>query len=157
MNTLLIVVGKTDAKFVQVGIEEYVSRLKHYIPFDIKVLPDVKNVKNLSAEQQKVAEGRLILSQIENSDLVVLLDEGGRMFTSREFAAHFVKIASSGVKRLVFIIGGPYGFSPEVYAKANSKISLSPMTFSHQMVRMIFVEQLYRAQTIIKGEPYHHD
>lgn len=157
MNTLLIVVGKTDAKFVQVGIEDYVSRLKHYIPFDIKALPDVKNVKNLSAEQQKAAEGKLILAQIESSDLVVLLDEGGRLLTSREFASHFVKIASSGVKRLVFIIGGPYGFSPEVYAKANSKISLSPMTFSHQMVRMIFVEQLYRAQTIIKGEPYHHD
>lgn len=157
MNTLLIVVGKTDAKYVQEGIAEYVSRLKHYIPFEIKVLPDVKNVKSLSAEQQKLAEGKLILSQVESSDLLILLDEGGRMFSSREFAAHFVKIAASGVKRLVFVIGGPYGFSPDVYAKANSKISLSPMTFSHQMVRMIFVEQLYRAQTIIKGEPYHHD
>lgn len=157
MNTLLIVVGKTDAKHIQTGIDEYVSRLKHYIPFDIKVIPDVKNVKNLSVEQQKVAEGKLILAQLEPSDLVLLLDEGGKMFTSREFANHFVKISASGVKRLVFIIGGPYGFSQEVYAKANSKISLSPMTFSHQMVRMIFVEQLYRAQTIIKGEPYHHD
>lgn len=157
MNTLLIVVGKTDAKHIQTGIDEYVSRLKHYIPFDIKVIPDVKNVKNLSVEQQKVAEGKLILAQLEPSDLVLLLDEGGKMFTSREFANYFVKISASGVKRLVFIIGGPYGFSQEVYAKANSKISLSPMTFSHQMVRMIFVEQLYRAQTIIKGEPYHHD
>lgn len=157
MNTTLIVVGKTDAKYIQTGIDEYVSRLKHYIPFDIKVLPDVKNVKSLSTEQQKVAEGKLILAQLEPSDLVLLLDEGGKMFSSREFAAHFVKIASSGVKRLVFVIGGPYGFSDDVYAKANSKISLSPMTFSHQMVRMIFVEQLYRAQTIIKGEPYHHD
>lgn len=157
MNTLLLVVGKTDAKYVQTGIDDYVSRLKHYIPFDIKVIPDIKNVKNLSAEQQKTAEGKLILAQLEPSDLVILMDEGGKMFTSREFATHFVKITNSGVKRVVFIIGGPYGFSQEVYVKANSKISLSPMTFSHQMVRLIFVEQLYRAQTIIKGEPYHHD
>ena len=157
MNTILLVVGKTDASFVQAGIAEYVSRLKHYILFDLKVLPDVKNTKSLSVEQQKSVEGRSILSQLEASDFVVLLDEGGKMFSSREFANYFVKVAASGAKRLVFIIGGPYGFSDDVYARANAKVSLSLMTFSHQMVRMIFVEQLYRAQTIIRGEPYHHD
>ncbi len=157
MNTILLAIGKTDAPYIQTGISEYVSRLKHYIPFELKALPDVKNVKNMTTEQQKVAEGKLILSQVEASDLLILLDEGGKMFTSREFANFFVKTTSSGVKRAVFVIGGPYGFSSEVYARANTKVSLSPMTFSHQMVRLIFVEQLYRAQTIIKGEPYHHD
>ena len=157
MNTLLLAIGKTDAPYIQTGIAEYVSRLKHYIPFELKALPDVKNVKNMTTDQQKVAEGKLILSQVEASDLLILLDEGGKMFTSREFANFFVKTTSSGVKRTIFVIGGPYGFSSEVYARANSKVSLSPMTFSHQMVRLIFVEQLYRAQTIIKGEPYHHD
>lgn len=157
MNTLLLVVGKTDASYVQTGINEYVARLKHYIPFDIKVIPDVKNVKNLTEEQQKTAEGKLILSNVETSDLLILLDEGGKMFTSREFASYYMKTTCTGVKRAIFVIGGPYGFSPEVYVRANAKVSLSPMTFSHQMVRLIFVEQLYRAQTIIKGEPYHHD
>lgn len=111
----------------------------------------------MSQEQQKRLEGQAILAEINTSDTVVLLDEGGKMYSSRNFADFFTRIAVSGTKRLVFVIGGPYGFSPEVYARANNKISLSPMTFSHQMVRLIFAEQLYRAHTIIKGEPYHHD
>lgn len=157
MKTVLLAIGKTDSPYIQTGIADYVSRLSHYIPFDFQILPDVKNVKNMTEEQQKVAEGKLILQQVDNSDLLILLDEGGKMFTSREFARYFVKTTLSGVRRAVFVIGGPYGFSQDVYARANAKVSLSPMTFSHQMVRLIFIEQLYRAQTIIKGEPYHHD
>lgn len=157
MKTVLLTIGKTDAAYLQTGIADYVARLAHYVPFELAQLPDVKNVKSMTEEQQKAAEGKLILAQVEAGDLLVLLDEGGRQFTSRQFAQYFVKVTMSGVKRLVFVIGGPYGFSPDVYARANAKISLSPMTFSHQMVRLIFVEQLYRAQTIIKGEPYHHD
>ncbi len=157
MKTVLLAIGKTDSAYIQTGITDYVGRLSHYIPFDFLTLPDVKNVKNMTEEQQKVAEGKLILQQVENSDLLILLDEGGKMFTSREFAQYFVKTTLSGVRRAIFVIGGPYGFSQEVYSRANAKVSLSPMTFSHQMVRLIFIEQLYRAQTIIKGEPYHHD
>lgn len=157
MKTILLTIGKTDAAYLQTGIKDYVSRLCHYVPFEMNMLPDVKNVKNMSEEQQKQAEGKLILQNVEPSDQLILLDEGGKQFTSREFANYFVKMSASGAKRLIFVIGGPYGFSSEVYARANGKVSLSPMTFSHQMVRLIFVEQLYRAQTIIKGEPYHHD
>lgn len=157
MKTTLLIIGKTDAAYLQTGIGDYVGRLGHYIPFEMVSLPDVKNVKNLTEEQQKVAEGKLLLQNLEVSDQVILLDEGGKQYSSREFAQFMVKMTNSGAKRLVFIIGGPYGFSAEVYKRANGKLSLSPMTFSHQMVRLIFVEQLYRAQTIIKGEPYHHD
>lgn len=157
MKTVLLCIGKTDSPYLQTGIADYASRLPHYIPFEMTVIPDVKNSRGMSEEQQKTAEGKQILAQVETSDTLVLLDEGGRQFTSRQFAQFFTKAALSGARRLVFVIGGPYGFSADVYARANQRVSLSPMTFSHQMVRLIFVEQLYRAQTIIKGEPYHHD
>ena len=157
MKVTLIVVGKTDAEYLRTGIDEYTKRLKHYLPMEVVVLPDVKNAKSLSEEQQKKAEGQMILSQVATSDHVCLLDENGQEFTSRQFAETFERLSASGAMRVVFVIGGPYGFSEEVYGRANSKISLSRMTYSHQMVRLIFVEQLYRAQTIVRGEPYHHD
>ena len=149
MKILLLVIGKTDEDYLITGIKKYVGRIGHYASFEMKEIPDPRNRKTLSEEQQKTAESFLILSQLQPSDHVVLLDENGKQFTSVQFA-------ESLVKRLVFIIGGPYGFSKEVYDRANAKLSLSPMTFSHQMVRLIFVEQLYRAFTILKGEPYHH-
>ncbi len=156
MKTTLVAIGKTDDSYIRTGIDKYVNRLRHYISFDVQVLPDVKN-KNLSAEQQKLAEAKLLLPFFAPSDIVVLLDEGGQEFTSRAFADFFTKQTLSGRRNLFFVIGGPYGFASDVYQRANAKISLSRMTFSHQMVRLIFLEQLYRAQTIIKGEPYHHD
>ena len=156
MKTELIVVGKTDNPHFIAGIEVYVRRICHYIPFNITVIPELKNNKNRGEEQQKVQEGQLILKKIEAADTVVLLDEHGKEFRSVELAAWMEKKQQS-VRKLVFVIGGPYGFSPEVYARANEKISLSKLTFSHQMVRLIFVEQLYRACTILKGEPYHHE
>lgn len=156
MKTELIVVGKTDNPHFITGIEDYVRRICHYVPFNITVIPELKNNKNRGVEQQKVQEGQLILKKIEAADTVVLLDEHGKEFRSVELAAWLEKKQQS-VRKLVFVIGGPYGFSPEVYARANEKISLSKLTFSHQMVRLIFVEQLYRACTILKGEPYHHE
>ncbi|MDD7597898.1 MAG: 23S rRNA (pseudouridine(1915)-N(3))-methyltransferase RlmH [Prevotella sp.] len=156
MKTELIVVGKTDNPHFIAGIEGYVRRICHYVPFSIRVIPELKNNKNRGTEQQKVQEGQLILKKIEAADTVALLDEHGREFRSVELAAWMEKKQQS-VRKLVFVIGGPYGFSPEVYARANEKISLSKLTFSHQMVRLIFVEQLYRACTILKGEPYHHE
>lgn len=156
MKTELIVVGKTDNPYFITGIEDYVRRICHYVPFNITVIPELKNNKNRGVEQQKVQEGQLILKKIEAADTVVLLDEHGKEFRSVELAAWMEKKQQS-VRKLVFVIGGPYGFSPEVYARANEKISLSKLTFSHQMVRLIFVEQLYRACTILKGEPYHHE
>ena len=156
MKILLLAIGKTDEDYLANGIRKYVDRIVHYAPFEMKELPDPRNRKTLSEEQQKSAESTLILNQLQPSDHVVLLDENGKQFTSVNFAESLEKPMVSGVKRLVFVIGGPYGFAPEVYARANAKLSLSPMTFSHQMVRLIFVEQLYRAFTILKGEPYHH-
>ena len=156
MKTNLILVGKTANKHFQAGISDYAERISHYMPFDIVTIPELKNTKNLSEEQQKQAEGELILKQILSSDTVVLLDEHGKEMRSVEYA-QWLSQKQQTVRRLVFVIGGPYGFSPDVYARANEKISLSKMTFSHQMVRLIFTEQLYRACTIIKGEPYHHE
>lgn len=156
MKTELIVVGKTDNPHFIAYIEDYVRRICHYVPFSITVIPELKSNKNRGTEQQKVQEGQLILKKIEAADTVVLLDEHGKEFRSVELAAWMEKKQQS-VRKLVFVIGGPYGFSPEVYARANEKISLSKLTFSHQMVRLIFVEQLYRACTILKGEPYHHE
>ncbi len=156
MKLTLIVIGKTDNDYINKGIDIFKSRLKHYLPFEIKCIPDIKNTKNLSTEQQKTKEGELILSNIENSDQLVLLDENGKEFSSVEFSKYMQKKMLSGVKNLAFVIGGPYGFSNEIYKRANGKVSLSRMTFSHQMVRLIFTEQLYRAMTILKGEPYHH-
>lgn len=157
MKITLMVVGKTDNKHFIASIKEYVDRLSHYIPFSILEIPDIKNSKNLSEEQQKEKEGALILSNLDSSDDVILLDDKGSQYTSVEFSEFLNKKMCSGVRRLVFVVGGPYGFSKEVYDRANGKCSLSKLTFSHQMVRLIFVEQVYRAMTILKGEPYHHE
>lgn len=156
MKIELIQVGKTVNKIFVEGINEYLGRIKHYVPFNITTIPEIKNTKSLSESQQKTLEGTLILKQLQAQDTVVLLDEHGKEFRSLEFAAWLEK-QQQVARRLVFVIGGPYGFSDDVYERANSKISLSKMTFSHQMVRLIFCEQLYRACTIIQGEPYHHE
>jgi 23S rRNA (pseudouridine1915-N3)-methyltransferase len=157
MKIGLVVIGKTDDKFIAEGLKKYQNRLKHYISFEYIELPDVKRNKNLSQEQQKKMEGISLLNIIKPGDYVVLLDEKGKTFSSREFAAFTEKRMVAGTKRMLFIIGGPYGFSDEIYRVANDKVSLSKMTFSHQLVRLIFFEQLYRAMTILKNEPYHHD
>ena len=149
-------IGKTDAKEIVSLVDEYKKRLGRYIKFQLVVIPDLKNNKNLTESQQKEKEGELILAQIETSDLVVLLDEKGKQFTSVSFSNYLQKKMNSGLKRLVFVIGGPYGFGDEVYKRANEKVSLSSMTFSHQMVRLFAIEQLYRAFTILRNEPYHH-
>ncbi len=157
MELVLLTVGKTDVKWVREGLDLYVSRLSHYVRFSVREIPELKNVSALSRDQIKEREGELILSCVRPSDEVILLDERGRKFRSVEFASFLEgRIAHSG-KNIVFVIGGAYGFSESVYERAASKISLSDMTFSHQMVRAIFAEQLYRAFTIIKGEPYHHE
>ena len=156
MNIKLIAIGKTDNKNLQSLIDEYQKRLSFYIKFDLEVIPDVKNVKSLSENQQKEKEGELILAKITPTDQLILLDENGKSFSSLAFSEELQKKMNSGVKTLVFVIGGPYGFSDAVYAKANGKIALSLMTFSHQMVRLFFIEQLYRGFTILKNEPYHH-
>ena len=157
MNIELIVVGKTDMKEVNTLVEMYNKRIKHYVNFTITYLPDLRNTKNISEQQQKTAEGELLLAGINPADFVILLDEAGDEMRSVEFADWLQKRMNSGVRRLAFMIGGPYGFSDAVYKRANAKLSLSQMTFSHQIVRAIFTEQLYRAFTIIKGEPYHHE
>ena len=156
MKIELIQVGKTVNRIFVDGINEYLGRIKRYVPFSITTIPEIKNTKSLSESQQKNLEASLILKQIQAQDTVVLLDEHGKEFRSVEFAAWLEK-QQQVARRLVFVIGGPYGFAESVYERANSKISLSKMTFSHQMVRMIFCEQLYRACTIIQGEPYHHE
>lgn len=154
---MFLVVGRTVNKHVTTLIQEYADRVKHYIPFDMEVIPELKNTKALTPEQQKEREGELIQKQLREGDYVVLLDEGGKEFRSIEFAAYLEKKQSQVSRRLVFIVGGPYGFSPAVYQLAREKVSLSKMTFSHQMVRLFFIEQLYRAMTILRGEPYHHE
>jgi 23S rRNA (pseudouridine1915-N3)-methyltransferase len=156
MKICLLVIGKTDEAYLQKGIDIFLKRIPHYIPFEFKVIPDLKNSKNLSEDQQKDKEGELIIQQLTGFDELILLDEHGTEVSSVDFARFLEKKMLSGIKRLVFVIGGPYGFSEPVYSKATGKISLSKMTFSHQMVRLIFTEQLYRAMTILKGEPYHH-
>ncbi|MGL2993764.1 23S rRNA (pseudouridine(1915)-N(3))-methyltransferase RlmH [Flavobacterium sp. TSSA_36] len=156
MNIRLITIGKTDNKSLQNLIDDYTKRLSFYIKFDLEIIPDIKNVKNLSESQQKEKEGQLILSKISASDQLILLDENGKQFSSVAFSAELQKKMNSGIKTLAFVIGGPYGFSDAVYAMAQGKISLSEMTFSHQMVRLFFIEQLYRGYTILKNEPYHH-
>lgn len=156
MKSLLIAIGKTDETYLNAGIDKFADRIAHYAPFEFKILPDVKRTKGITEEQQKSAEANMLLAELTPADIVVLLDEKGREYTSVEFATYINKVNISGAKRLVFIIGGPYGFSQQIYDRANDKISLSRMTFSHQMVRLIFLEQLYRAHTILRGEPYHH-
>ena len=157
MKITLLTVGKTDVKWVREGLELYSSRLVHYIPFSLVEIPELKNVSALSQDQIKSREGELILKHIKPADELVLLDEHGREFRSVEFAEFIEGRMSRSSRDLVFVIGGAYGFSKEVYSRADSKISLSKMTFSHQMVRTIFAEQLYRAFTIMRGEPYHHE
>lgn len=156
MKTILILVGKTTDKHFQAGISDYVERIGHYMPFELVTIPELKNAKSLSEEQQKQAEGELILKKIKAGDDVVLLDEHGKEFRSIEFAKWLEAKHNKG-RRLVFVVGGPYGFSPAIYSRANEQLSLSKLTFSHQMIRLVFTEQIYRACTIIKGEPYHHE
>lgn len=157
MEIELLTVGKTSIRFVEEGIEEYTRRLKHYIPFSIKALPDIRNASKLSETKQKEAEGEKILASLTNSDYVVLLDEHGKEYTSVEFSSFIEKQMIAGRRKVVFVVGGPYGFSQEVYNRADSLLSLSKMTFNHEMVRLFFVEQIYRGMTILRGEPYHHE
>lgn len=157
MQIKLLAVGKTDHKALKILIEDYVKRLSHYCRFEFEILPDLKNTKNLDQNAQKIKEGELILSKINLSSTLTLLDEKGKSFTSVKFSQFIQKQLNTGMKELVFVIGGPYGFSEAVYQRANQKIALSEMTFSHQMIRLFFVEQLYRAFTILKSEPYHHE
>ncbi|NDV47133.1 23S rRNA (pseudouridine(1915)-N(3))-methyltransferase RlmH [Paludibacter sp. 221] len=157
MKINFLVLGKTTDKYLLKLIDEYQGRLAHYVSFSMQVIPELKNTKHLSVAEQKEKEGELILKQIENGDELILLDEKGKEFTSVAFSEQVERKMLSSVKRIVFVVGGPYGFSDGVYKRANQLISLSKMTFSHQMVRLIFVEQLYRAMTILKGEPYHHE
>ncbi|WP_274475674.1 23S rRNA (pseudouridine(1915)-N(3))-methyltransferase RlmH [Mangrovimonas aestuarii] len=157
MTIKLIAIGKTDNKQLLQLIDEYKKRLGFYVKFDFEIIPDIKNTKKLTTSQQKQKEGELILSKVNSSDAMILLDEGGKQFDSVAFANYLQKHMNSGLKQLVFVIGGPYGFSEEVYQKAKGKLSLSKMTFSHQMVRLFFIEQLYRGFTILRNEPYHHN
>lgn len=157
MKIELAVIGKTSIGYLKQGIDEYIKRLKHYVPFEIKYIDDIKNTKNISEDQQKRTEGAKILSLFDKSDFVVLLDEHGKEYTSIQYSSYIQKRMLSGAKKVVFVIGGPYGFSQDVYDRANDKISFSKMTFNHEMIRLIFTEQLYRAYTIINHEPYHHE
>jgi 23S rRNA (pseudouridine1915-N3)-methyltransferase len=157
MKITFLTVGKTEDAYLKEGIDKYVKRLKHYTKLELAEIPELKNTKALSPEQQKAKEAELILKKITPLDFVILMDEKGSEFTSTQFAAYINKKEVTTSANLIFIIGGPYGFDPSVYQRANDKISLSKMTFSHQMVRLFFVEQLYRAYTIMKGEPYHHE
>ncbi len=157
MKTTLLVVGKTNEQYFVRAIDEYVQRIKHYTSFDVEVIPELKNTKNLTEQQQKEKEGELIMKSLSTNDFVVLLDEHGKEMRSVEFADWMRGKMNTIGKRLVFVIGGPYGFSEEVYKRTDAKMSLSKMTFSHQMVRLIFVEQLYRALSILAGSPYHHE
>ena len=156
MTIKLLAIGKTDNKNIQSLIDDYQKRLGHYIKFNLEIIPDLKKVKHFSEAQQKQKEGELILSKVSNSDILILLDENGKQMDSVGFSTYLQKHMNSGIKQLVFVIGGPYGFSPEVYSKSQGKLSLSKMTFSHQMVRLFFIEQLYRGFTILRNEPYHH-
>ena len=156
MNIRLLTIGKTDNKSLQTLIDDYTKRLSFYVKFDLEIIPDIKNVKNLSEAQQKEKEGELILSKITPTDHLILLDENGKTFSSVGFSDFLQKKMNAGIKTLVFVIGGPYGFSETVYQKAQGKVSLSEMTFSHQMVRLFVIEQIYRGFTILRNEPYHH-
>jgi len=156
MTITLIAIGKTDNTRLINLIEEYKKRLGFYVKFNFEVIPDIKKVKNLSEKQQKSKEGEQILKKLNTSDVLILLDENGKQFTSIQFSEYLQKQMNGGLKNLVFVIGGPYGFSEEIYKRAQGKISLSKMTFSHQMVRLFFIEQLYRGYTILRNEPYHH-
>lgn len=157
MRLSLLVIGKTSDRHVQALIDDYASRLTHYVPFAIDVIPELRSTRALTPEQQKMMEAELIKKQLQPADYVVLLDEHGTERRSMDFAAWLQKRMNTGARRIVFIVGGPYGFDPSIHALAKEEISLSQMTFSHQLIRLIFVEQLYRAHTILRGEPYHHE
>ncbi len=157
MKIVIIAVGKTSTGYVACGVEEFLKRANRYVPTELIVIPDVKSSKALSEDAQKQQEGRSIIAALQPGDIVTLLNEGGKELTSREFSLMIERRMVQGIKRLVFVIGGPYGFSNEVYERADSKLSLSRMTFTHEMVRLFFMEQIYRAMTIMRGEPYHHD
>ena len=157
MKITLIAIGKTDDSYILEGIDKYLKRLKHYIKFELLIIPDLKKTKNLSEDEQKAKESELFLKQISNSDYVVALDERGLELSSMQFADFINKRMIASVPHLVFLIGGPYGFDQSIYERANHKLSLSKLTFSHQMIRLFFVEQVYRAFSILKGEPYHHE
>ena len=156
MKVTLILNGKTEDDFIQKGYSVFEQRLKHYLPFETVVIPALKNTKALSTEQQKQKEGELVMKYLQPSDRLILLDENGKEFTSVGFSAYIQQQMNSGIKNCVMVVGGPYGFSEELYKQNTKKIALSKMTFSHQMVRLFFIEQLYRAMTILKNEPYHH-
>lgn len=157
MKITLLTLGKTEDKYLSEGIAVFTKRLKHYIPFRIIEIPELKNTKSLSRDQQKNREAELIFKNINSTDYVILLDENGKEFSSRQFSGFLNKKMVGGQQHLVFVTGGPYGFSTDIYDRSNEMVSLSKMTFSHQMIRLLFTEQLYRAFTILKGEPYHHD
>ena len=157
MKTIFIVIGKTTDKRMEALTDEYIGRITHYMPFEMQVIPELRNAKNLSQEQQKEQEAELLKKTLQPSDYIVLLDEHGKERRSIEFASWIEKRMAASPRRLVFIVGGPYGFAPQIYEMAQEKISLSQMTFSHQMIRLLFVEQIYRALTILHNEPYHHE
>ncbi|MGB5941942.1 MAG: 23S rRNA (pseudouridine(1915)-N(3))-methyltransferase RlmH [Leeuwenhoekiella sp.] len=157
MKINLLCVGKTDDPQLQQLIDRYQGRLQHYVPFELEIIPDLKKTKNLSTDQQKQLEGELILKILNPGDQLILLDEKGKTFSSVAFSKYLQKKMNSGLKTLIFVIGGPYGFSEEVYSRAQGKVSLSSMTFSHQMIRLFATEQIYRAFTILRNEPYHHE
>lgn len=156
MTIKLLTIGKTDNQNLKSLIDDYKKRLGFYVKFEFEIIPDLKKTKHLSEDQQKHKEGELIMSRLHQSDLLILLDESGKQYDSVLFSKYLQKHMNSGIKQLVFVIGGPYGFSNEIYQKAQTKLSLSKMTFSHQMVRLFFIEQIYRAFTILRNEPYHH-
>jgi len=157
LKLIIIFVGKTEAEYLNTACDTFENRLKNYLPLEIIVIPALKNTKSLNTEQQKEKEGKLIISKLDNSDFVVLLDENGKEYRSVEWAEYFQSKMNSGIKSLCLIVGGPYGFSQEVYQKSNQKVALSRMTFSHQMIRLLLLEQCYRAMSILKNEPYHHE
>lgn len=157
MNVELLAIGKTKTRFVSEGMDEYLKRLKRLLPFNLTEIPDVKNASKLSHEEQKEAEGAILLGKINPGDHLVLLDERGKEYTSRGYAEKLQQLMATGKKKLVMVIGGPYGFSKDMYDRADELLSLSKMTFNHEMVRLFIIEQTYRAMTILKGQPYHHD
>ena len=157
MKIKLLAIGKTDSKHLIELISEYEKRLKHYVKFSLEIIPDIKNAKNLSKAEQKNKEGELILSKLQPTDYLVLLDDKGTAYTSLEFSEYLQRQINSGMKQLVLVIGGPFGFSSKVHQKAKDKISLSKMTFSHQMIRLFVIEQIYRGFTILRNQPYHHE
>ncbi len=157
MKIQLLAIGKTTTSYLQQGIDIYTKRLTHYVPFEFKILPDVKNTKAMTSDVQKIKEGEMFLSTIGPGDFIVLLDERGKEYTSRQFSEFIERKMVEISRNLIFVIGGPYGFSDEMYQRADMKLSFSKMTFSHEMIRLFFVEQVYRAMTIMRGEPYHHD